>query len=116
MRTRHGRTRCRPGLWSIAVGVLLVACSTASTPQPAPASGAARPDASAPGGAGSTAGSSSGSTGPAAAAPAAPAASAPSEPIPLRVAVQGRPDQPHFTLALERGYFTQEALALPPSP
>jgi NitT/TauT family transport system substrate-binding protein len=113
MRTRHGRARCRPGLLSIAVGVLLVACSAASTPPPAPAAGAARPDTSAPAGtgagAGAGAGSTAGSTGPAAAAPAAPA---PPEPIPLRVAVQGRPDQAHFTLALERGYFAQEGLAV----
>src|SRR5438045_436375 len=51
MRTRHGRTWCRPGLLSIALGVLLVACGTAGTPPPAPASGASRPDASGPTGA-----------------------------------------------------------------
>src|SRR5712692_9292112 len=112
MRTRHDRTRRRQWLLSIAVGVLLIACSAAGTPQTAPASGAARPDASAAGSAGSSAGPGAGSSAPAASAPAAAPAPAPPEPIALRVAVQGRPDQAHFTLALERGYFAQAGLAV----
>src|SRR5262245_1980515 len=85
----------------LATVVLLAACSPA-------ASAPARPAVSAPGAA------SAAPTGPspAAAAPAV-AATAPASPparAGLRLAVQGRPDQAHLQLALDRGYFAEQGL------
>ncbi|HEY7066582.1 MAG TPA: ABC transporter substrate-binding protein [Chloroflexota bacterium] len=82
----------------VLVGLLLAACSSGSSTPAKPA--AAPPPAAAA---------------PAAAPPATPASAAaapapPPERVALKLAVQGRPDQAHVQLALDRGYFTAQGL------
>jgi NitT/TauT family transport system substrate-binding protein len=96
----------RPALhltaWIVLVGLLLAACSPTTSPPvelaagalgaaspPAPAAAANRPSATAPG-------KSEPGT--------------PPERVTLRVGTQGRPDQAHLQLALQRGYFTAQGL------
>jgi NitT/TauT family transport system substrate-binding protein len=99
----NGPGRHLPTAWVALAALLIAACSpAASAPaQPAAASGGttAQP---APGAARAAA--------PPAAAPAAAATTSPPERVALRVAVQGRPDQAHLQLALDRGYFTAQGL------
>jgi len=91
-----------PAAWVVLVGLLVAACSPAASAPAKPAAQA--PAAPATSAAAAPAGS------PAAAAPAAAAPTAPPERVSLRVAVQGRPDQAHLQLALDRGYFTAQGL------
>jgi NitT/TauT family transport system substrate-binding protein len=88
--------------WVVLVGVLLAACSPAASAPAAPV--AAAPGAAPPPGAAAAAGGS------AAAAPAASTPATPTERVPVRVAVQGRPDQAHLQLAFDRGYFAEQGL------
>src|SRR5262245_42180194 len=90
-----------PTAWGVLVGMLIAACSSATgapDQAAAPAPGAAAPLA---------ASAAAAAAGPSAdtAAPATPPQRAS-----LRVAVQGRPDQAHLQLALDRGYFTAQGL------
>src|SRR5437868_6762912 len=97
----HGPGLASLTVWGLATAVLLAACSPA-------ASAPARPVVSAPGAA------SAAPTGPSpASAASAAAATVPASPparVALRLAVQGRPDQAHLQLALDRGYFAEQGL------
>jgi NitT/TauT family transport system substrate-binding protein len=88
--------------WIVFVGLLVAACSLASSPPAEPAAGA--PGAAPPPAPVAAA------NGPSATAPAPSTPATPPERVTLRVGTPGRPDQAHLQLALDRGYFTAQGL------
>jgi NitT/TauT family transport system substrate-binding protein len=94
---------CLPTTWVLLVALLIAACSPASGAPATPTAAARAAPSLAP-----VAPAAVGD--PSAAAPATSVPATPPERVPVRVAVQGRPDQAALQLALDRGYFTAQSL------
>jgi NitT/TauT family transport system substrate-binding protein len=97
-----------PAGWLAALALLVAACAPAASAPAKPAAPAGGASTGAAPAAPTTAAAPAASAPTSAPAPAAQAAPPPR--VALRVAVQGRPDQAHLQLALDRGYLAAQGL------